>query len=784
MSEPNVISVTKPIDLVVHKEINGLWSADLTIEYNDKIKAEGYIEFNDELYIVKDFEHTEEGITTVSLDHLMSELNDFSIEAFKWTNVSAKTALTIALVGTTWNVGIVDNLGLEDVESDKRITVLNAISLIITAFNGEIDFHSSTRTVDLKTQIGSNNGIQIRCDKNSDYIKEKIDSTKLVTRLYPYGKDNITINTLIMEECDVASDWTTSDEVNLVKINDSDKDNKKHGSSSLKLTALITNSLNDTVIRDLTVGGEKDLTGYTKIKFWIKASRIGTNLQIGIGESVYTENAHNINILIADTWQEEEWDISATPNASKNAIAYIGLKITNASAENIIYIDCIRAFNGEIYLDSPNIGLYKNIKEGTIFTSHDDVILLKAYAQNYIDVYDESVISYTANTVDLSILPQWTNEIINLGDTVRVYSSKLSLNVDCRVKKLSKSLVDPTKFSYELTNSVENIAYAMAEMFAKLGNAMPFKNDNTAVNAGAVKVGYLDVSVLRANSIFASHYAQLRNVLPYNFDDSLDATYPLECEFYMPPNVDEIKSCWVHIVGRNFRAYSKGAASGGGQTSSSGGAQTSSSGGAQTSSSGSSHNHSVSGQTSSAGSSHSHSVSGQTASDGGSHLHGTNTSSANTGVTSGHQHTYNEVQGYTVAGGVHSHSVTGVTSADEAAHTHSVSGSTSSDEATHTHTVADHTHTVANHTHTVADHIHALIFGIYEDTDPTGVNIYVDNGSGYGSSVSNANTPVSINVNIASSLTRVYGWKKVKITSSRLGRVVVAVILDLTLSSV
>jgi len=309
-----------------------------------------------------------------------------------------------------------------------------------------------------------------------------------------------------------------------------------------------------------------------------------------------------------------------------------------------------------------------------------------------------------------------------------------------------------------------------------------------AIEAAAIKAGAIGTTALAAlavtadkiaaNTITADKYNQLRNVLPYNFDDSLDGSYPLECEFYMPPNVDAINSANVHIVGRNFRAYAKGAASGGGATSSSGG-----------------------GQTSSGGGSHDHTVSGQTATSSGGHTHtayvtnytnGSETTGAedvygadvygNSGTTDSHVHSSGS---YSVGTGTsHNHSLsdkyvadgTAISTYSSGTHTHDVSGVTSSAVGTHTHTVSNHTHTVPNHTH-------SLTFGIYESTDPTGVNIYVDNGSGYGSSLDNDDSPVAIDYNIASELTTDEGWKKLRITSSRLGRVVVAIILDLTISS-
>jgi len=59
-----------------------------------------------------------------------------------------------------------------------------------------------------------------------------------------------------------------------------------------------------------------DLTGYDNIKFWIKSTRTGTYLQFGIGESAWDDNTWAIEILIADTWEQKEIDISANADST------------------------------------------------------------------------------------------------------------------------------------------------------------------------------------------------------------------------------------------------------------------------------------------------------------------------------------------------------------------------------------------------------------------------------------------------------------------------------------
>ncbi len=84
-----------------------------------------------------------------------------------------------------------------------------------------------------------------------------------------------------------------------------------------------------------------NLSNQTTIKFDVRASRTGSNFKIGIHDSGGTTTEHIVNISVADTWQEESWDISGVSNANKDAIDSIIITITNADAANEIYIDNI-----------------------------------------------------------------------------------------------------------------------------------------------------------------------------------------------------------------------------------------------------------------------------------------------------------------------------------------------------------------------------------------------------------------------------------------------------------
>lgn len=115
---------------------------------------------------------------------------------------------------------------------------------------------------------------------------------------------------------------------------------KNQGSYSLKAIAVQTDSLNET----LTLSGiSKDLTDVNELKFWVYASRTGTNIQLQIHDSGDTTSTKDIVISSADTWTEITWDISGISNANKDDIDSIIIKVTNADSANTFYIDDFNA---------------------------------------------------------------------------------------------------------------------------------------------------------------------------------------------------------------------------------------------------------------------------------------------------------------------------------------------------------------------------------------------------------------------------------------------------------
>jgi len=242
----------------------------------------------------------------------------------------------------------------------------------------------------------------------------------------------------------------------------------------------------------------------------------------------------------------------------------------------------------------------------------------------------------------------------------------------------------------------------------------------------------IETKHFRAKSITAEQYFELRNTYVFSDQDSLDASYPFTMDFEIVSEMTAIQKVLLSFRIRNFRAYAKGAASGGGHTTPSGGGHTTPSGGGHTS----------------AGANHDHP--GSTAS-GGTHDHDISLVQDDTWEAEGHHHRFERCKTWTWEGGYHNHSLN------------------IASDGWHRHTVENHQHTVSNHTHTVKNHTHSLTFGIYEDVQSPTIHYHVDNGAGYGGASGNYTTD-RLDLDITALISGT-GFKRIRFDSNKRTRI-------------
>lgn len=133
----------------------------------------------------------------------------------------------------------------------------------------------------------------------------------------------------------------------------------QQGIYSLKGIAKATDALNATLTR--TVDPTIDLSGQPRMYLYIRASRTGSNIKVGIHDSGGVTTEVTPNIASANTWQAVEVDISAVADADKDAIDSIVITIVNADADNIFYLDDM--YGGLIIVSRERNIVYDSILE-------------------------------------------------------------------------------------------------------------------------------------------------------------------------------------------------------------------------------------------------------------------------------------------------------------------------------------------------------------------------------------------------------------------------------------
>jgi len=106
---------------------------------------------------------------------------------------TAAHAMYAVLNGSGWSVGTVDVTGIHDLEAEK-ISRLELIKTIQEIWGGYIVWDSVNKTVSLRSNNTWQNytGFQIKYKKNLKNIT-RTQSNRIITKLYPFGKDDLDI---------------------------------------------------------------------------------------------------------------------------------------------------------------------------------------------------------------------------------------------------------------------------------------------------------------------------------------------------------------------------------------------------------------------------------------------------------------------------------------------------------------------------------------------------------------------------------------------------------------
>lgn len=190
--------------LIQHEELNKLMTLEFSvfIDSNDKMKDIEYVAHKDmedyqkiQMYRIISSESDDYTVNYQAVHIIFDELKAYGyIRDKRPDKVKASAALNIALAGSRWNVGRVDDSELLST-SFYDCTRLDALSKIIKTWNLDLHFYLTFdgnkitgRYIDLLGFRGEDTGERFVYGSNALEVVKEVDKSEVYTRVIPRGK--------------------------------------------------------------------------------------------------------------------------------------------------------------------------------------------------------------------------------------------------------------------------------------------------------------------------------------------------------------------------------------------------------------------------------------------------------------------------------------------------------------------------------------------------------------------------------------------------------------------
>ncbi|MBE6068090.1 MAG: hypothetical protein E7211_10440 [Clostridium lundense] len=189
--------LSEAISCYIIEELNGDYSLELEYPANSKkskhLEEWNIIKADGQLFRIYKVEKSGDGknIIKVWAKHIFYDLAYYFIENMKAENCSVKTALEKSLVGELIAIYTVDS----DIITANSISVVekNPVEAIFSIIDiwecGELK--RDNFDIKILNSMGKDAGVLIAQGKNIVGLKFNVDTTSVVTKLYPVGKDGI-----------------------------------------------------------------------------------------------------------------------------------------------------------------------------------------------------------------------------------------------------------------------------------------------------------------------------------------------------------------------------------------------------------------------------------------------------------------------------------------------------------------------------------------------------------------------------------------------------------------
>jgi phage minor structural protein len=187
------------IEAKIEQEVASIDEITFSLPMRDSkrnyIVNEGYVQMFDTIYVIREIvDYKKSRITEVYAEAIWYDLQyQEPLTVLAWQEVKATVMLTDILKDTGWRIGTVEFTNSRSLTVSADTNRLEALRNVESLFEGELWFDTQAKTVSLKKPLGVFTGASITYDKNADDIEAHHDTKDLITKLYVYGKDGMTI---------------------------------------------------------------------------------------------------------------------------------------------------------------------------------------------------------------------------------------------------------------------------------------------------------------------------------------------------------------------------------------------------------------------------------------------------------------------------------------------------------------------------------------------------------------------------------------------------------------
>lgn len=190
-------------DIVLTQEINGEDTLTFMFPATDPkavyVANENHVKIAGAEYIIRRIENTHDVNGKQMSVYCEAPWYDLMFSApltvYEWTNATPNVPMHDILSGTGWTPGVVEITSYRTLNVDQATTNrLAALRQVTIVWGGELEFDTTARMVHLRREISRKPGIIIAFRKNIRSVHKITDTSDLITRLYAYGKNGLTIS--------------------------------------------------------------------------------------------------------------------------------------------------------------------------------------------------------------------------------------------------------------------------------------------------------------------------------------------------------------------------------------------------------------------------------------------------------------------------------------------------------------------------------------------------------------------------------------------------------------